>query len=117
MRAEPEAGLTVDVTDDTFAETVLASDRPVLVDFWATWCPSCVRLAPTLGELAEEFGDRVVVAKINADENPGTVRAYGVMSLPTLLVFRGGEVVGSLVGARPKSHLRDALSPHLLVHG
>jgi thioredoxin 1 len=98
------------VTDDSFADEVIASTKPVVVDFWAEWCPSCKRLAPTLDALADEYGDRVEVVKINADDNPETVRAYGVLSLPTLLVFRGGEPVGALVGARPKSTLREALS-------
>ncbi len=95
---------------DSFAEEVVASAKPVVVDFWAEWCPSCKRLAPTLAELADEYGDRVEVVKINADENPQTVRAYGVLSLPTLVVFRDGEPVGALVGARPKTALREALS-------
>jgi thioredoxin len=98
------------VTDDSFAEDVVANAKPVVVDFWAEWCPSCKRLAPTLAELAAEYGDRVEVVKMNADDNPATVRTYGVMALPTLLVFRDGEPVGSLVGARPKSALREALS-------
>ena len=98
------------VTDDSFAQEVVASTKPVVVDFWAEWCPSCKRLTPTLEQLAEEYGDRVEVVKINADDNPETVRAYGVLSLPTLLVFRDGEPVGGLVGARPKSALREALA-------
>jgi thioredoxin 1 len=98
------------VTDDSFAKEVVANPKPVVVDFWAEWCPSCKRLTPTLAELADEYGDRVEVVKINADDNPETVRAYGVLSLPTLLVFRDGEPVGGLVGARPKSALREALA-------
>jgi len=98
------------VTDDSFAQEVVASTKPVVVDFWAEWCPSCKRLTPTLEQLADEYGDRVEVVKINADDNPETVRAYGVLSLPTLLVFRDGEPVGGLVGARPKSALREALA-------
>ncbi|MEV4479621.1 thioredoxin domain-containing protein [Micromonospora coxensis] len=105
-------GLTV-VTDATFADTVLAADRPVVVDFWAQWCPPCVAVSRSLTELAGEFGDRLLVATLNTDENPATTRAYGVMSLPTLLVFVGGEVVGSIVGSRPKNHLRLAFARHL----
>jgi thioredoxin 1 len=105
--------MLVTATDDTFAETVLASDRPVVVDFWADWCPPCKLISRTLTELAEEFGDRMVIAKINSDENPEAARTYGIMSLPTLLVFRDGEVVGSIIGSRPKSYLRETLGAHI----
>jgi thioredoxin 1 len=105
--------MTLTVTDDeTFAETVLASDQPVVVDFWAEWCPPCRMISKSLAELADEFGDRMTVATLNTDENPITTRTYRVMSLPTLLVFHGGEVVGSVVGARPKAHLRQTLTAH-----
>ncbi|MEU5784592.1 thioredoxin [Micromonospora lupini] len=100
------------VTDATFAELVLASDRPVVVDFWAEWCPPCKMIEKSLAELAQEFGDRLVIAKLNSDDNPQTTRRYQVMSLPTLLVFRRGEVVGSIVGSRPKLHLRQSLTLH-----
>nr|MDT0663417.1 thioredoxin [Micromonospora sp. DSM 115978] len=100
----------VSVTDHTFSAKVLASDRPVVVDFWADWCPPCKAISKSLAELADEFGDRMTVLTLDTDENPDVTRTYGVMSLPTLLVFRGGEVVGSIVGARPKSHLRQALA-------
>ncbi|GHJ49368.1 thioredoxin [Catellatospora sp. TT07R-123] len=98
------------VTDATFAELVLAADRPVVLDFWAEWCPSCARISSSLTELADEFGDRLPILAIDADANPETMRAYKVMSLPTLLVFRDGELAGSLVGARPKAALRIALA-------
>jgi thioredoxin 1 len=112
MLQESETRSLVTVTDDTFTQTVLASDRPVVLDFWAEWCPPCKMISRSLAELAEEFGDRMVVATLNSDENPNTTRTYAVMSLPTLLVFRNGEVVASIVGARPKSYLRQALSAH-----
>ncbi|WTY54005.1 thioredoxin domain-containing protein [Micromonospora sp. NBC_01412] len=101
------------VTDATFAETVLAADRPVVVDFWAEWCPPCLAVSRSLAELAGEFGDRLRVVTVNTDENPATTRAYGVMSMPTLLVFQRGEVVGSIVGSRPKNHLRLSFARHL----
>jgi thioredoxin 1 len=108
-----ESGTVVAVTDATFAEIVLAADRPVVVDFWAEWCPPCKAISRSLAELAEEFAGRMSVATIDVDANPESTRAYGVLAMPTLLVFRRGEVVGSLVGARPKAHLRHALTPHL----
>ncbi|WP_305074911.1 thioredoxin [Micromonospora okii] len=101
------------VTDTTFAETVLAADRPVVVDFWAEWCPPCVAVSRSLVELADEFGDQLRIVTLNTDENPAITRAYQVMSMPTLLVFRGGELVGSTVGARPKNHLRGIFARHL----
>ncbi|MGB2568914.1 thioredoxin family protein [Micromonospora citrea] len=113
MLQETEGRRLTVVTDATFADTVLAADRPVVVDFWAQWCPPCVAVSRSLTELAGEFGDQLLVATLNTDENPATTRAYGVMSLPTLLIFAGGEVVGSIVGSRPKNHLRLAFARHL----
>jgi thioredoxin len=95
------------VTDATFEEAVLSSELPVVVDFWAQWCPPCHAIARTLAELEGEFEGRLVIAKLNSDENPVTSRAYRVLSLPTLMVFDRGEVTASLVGSRPKSYLRD----------
>ena len=102
-------GTVVTVTDSTFADVVHGNDKPVVVDFWAEWCKPCVMISKSLGELAEEYGDRLVIAKIDADTNPEAVRTYGVMSMPTLLVFRKGEVVGSMVGAKPKASLRKSI--------
>jgi thioredoxin 1 len=113
MLQESKTGSLVTVTDGTFAQTVLAGDRPVVVDFWAEWCPPCKMISKSLTELAEEFGDRMVVATLNSDENPNATRTYAVMSLPTLLVFRQGEVVASIVGARPKTYLRQVLTAQL----
>jgi thioredoxin 1 len=98
------------VNDEDFATAVLGSDRPIVVDVWAQWCPPCRLIARSLDELSEEFGDRVAVAAINADDNPAVVRTYGVLSLPTVLVFRDGALVTTMVGARPKSVLREALA-------
>ncbi|MEV0720711.1 thioredoxin [Asanoa sp. NPDC050611] len=105
--------LLVTVTDDTFATAVLASETPVVVDVWAEWCPPCHAISRSLAELAEELKGKMVVATLDADENPATCRAYQVRSLPTLLVFRGGELVSATVGARPKSALRSLLTAHL----
>jgi thioredoxin 1 len=93
------------VTDGTFEAEVLGADRPVLVEFTAEWCPPCRMLAPILQSIAEEESERLAVAVIDVDENPKTTQRYGVLSMPTLMVFRNGEPVKSMVGARPKSRL------------
>ncbi len=93
------------VTDATFAGEVLQSDKPVLVDFWAEWCGPCLRVAPVLEEIAKEMGEKVKIVKLDIDANPGTARDYQVMSVPTLTVFKGGQPVQSVAGARPKSDL------------
>lgn len=93
------------VTDETFGTDVLASPRPVIVEYWATWCPPCRMLAPVLEEIAQEHADAVDVVKLNTDENPRTAQKYGVLAVPTMNVFRGGEVVKQLLGARTKSAL------------
>jgi thioredoxin 1 len=103
-------GLVAHVTDDTFAETVLASDIPVLVDFWAQWCPPCHMLSPVLEEIAAELAGRLRIVKVNVDENPATAQRYGVLAMPTLTVFRDGTPVSSVVGARPKRRLLQDLS-------
>jgi thioredoxin 1 len=93
------------VTDASFADEVLMSDKPVLVDFWAEWCGPCLRVAPVLEEIAREMGEKVKIVKLDIDANPGTARDYQVMSVPTLTVFKGGQPVQSVAGARPKGDL------------
>ena len=99
---------TKTVTDATFASDVLQSDKPVLVDFWAEWCGPCKMVAPVLEEIAGEHGDKLQVVKLNIDENPNAARDYQIMSIPTMAVFQGGQMVKSIVGAKPKAAiLRD----------
>ena len=97
------------VTDETFAAEVLGSDIPVLVDFTADWCPPCRMIAPVLSQVSGEQEGRLKVVTVDVDVNPATQAAYGVLSMPTLIVFRGGEPVKSLVGARPKRKLMQEL--------
>ncbi|BCB80597.1 thioredoxin [Phytohabitans flavus] len=98
-------GTTKAVTDASFTSDVLQSETPVLVDFWAEWCAPCKKVSPLLEEIAGEMGDRVRIVKVNIDENPETARAYRIMSVPTLTVFKGGQPVQSVAGARPKGDL------------
>jgi len=95
------------VTDDSFKADVLEADGPVLVDFWAEWCGPCKQIAPALEEISQEMGDRVTVAKINIDDNPTTPSQYGVRGIPTLMLFKGGEVAATKIGALPKGALVD----------
>ncbi len=97
--------MTITVTDATFTETVLQSDKPVIVDFWAEWCGPCRMIAPVLEEISKTHADKVTVAKLDIDANPETAQAYQIMSIPTMLVFQGGKPVKQVVGAKPKAAL------------
>ena len=100
-------------TDADFKETVLSSDKPVLVQFWADWCGPCKQLSPVLDKLAGEYSGKIDFVKINTDENAETTRAYNVMSLPTLNIYKDGEVVKQLIGAKPKRALEKELAEFL----
>ena len=98
---------TSPVTDSSFEDDVLKSDTPVVVDFWAEWCGPCKMIGPSLEELSNEFGGNVKIVKINIDENPSTPSKYGVRGIPTLMVFKGGQVAATQVGANPKGKIAD----------
>ena len=105
-------GATIKVSDESFTADVLQSDKPVIVDFWAEWCGPCRMVAPILEEIASE-NDSIVIAKLNVDENPQISASYGITSIPTLNVYLGGEVVKSIIGAKPKAALLAELAPYL----
>ena len=105
--------MALEITDENFQEVVLNSDKPVLVDFWATWCGPCRTVGPIVDELATELEGRVVVGKVNVDSNSDTPLTYGIRSIPTLLIFKNGEIVDKLVGAVPKSQLLEKLEAQM----
>jgi len=104
---------TIAVTDDSFAQDVLANEQPVLVDFWATWCGPCRMVAPVLEEIATEKASELTVAKIDIDANPDTARNFQVISIPTMILFKGGEPVKRIVGAKSKAALLRELGEAL----
>jgi len=105
-------GATQTVTDASFSVEVLNSPKPVLVDFWAEWCSPCKMVAPILEEIAAG-SENLVIAKLNVDENPQTAASYGITSIPTMSVFQGGQIVKTIIGAKPKAALMADLQPYL----
>lgn len=103
----------ITLTDASFKKEVLESQTPVLVDFWAPWCGPCRMVAPIVEELGREYAGRLKVGKLNVDDNPEVARAYGIMSIPTLMLFKGGQVAERIVGALPRPMLEKAIQPHL----
>ena len=101
---------TVKVTDDSFETDVLKSDKPVLVDFWAEWCGPCKQIAPALDQFSEEFAGEVTVAKVNIEESPSTPTRYGVRGIPTLMLFKDGQMASMKVGAMPKAKILEWLA-------
>ncbi|KFL45079.1 thioredoxin 1 [Sphingobium sp. ba1] len=97
------------VTDASFQQDVIDADKPVLVDFWAEWCGPCKMIGPALEEISEELGDKVVIAKVNIDDNPDAPGKYGVRGIPTMILFKNGEAAATKVGAAPKSALKSWL--------
>lgn len=107
------AGNVLTLTEDNWKEEVVGSDTPVLVDFWAPWCGPCRIIAPIIEELAEEFEGKLKVGKLNTDENPNIAMQYGIRAIPTVILFKNGEVVDTRIGVQPKDALKQMVMSHL----
>ena len=103
----------VHLSDDTFEDEVINTEGPVLVDYWADWCGPCKMIAPILDEIASEYKDKIKIAKLNIDENPATPPKYGIRGIPTLLLFKGGQVVQQLVGVKSKAEIKKVIDENI----
>jgi thioredoxin 1 len=103
----------IEITDANFEQEVMKSDKPVLIDFWAVWCGPCRMVAPVVEEIANEYNGKLKVGKIDVDSNPEVSMKFGIRSIPTLMIFKGGKVVEQIIGAVPKRNLLDKVTPHL----
>ncbi len=109
------SGKIVTVSDAEFESSVLQGDKPALIDFWAEWCQPCKMLAPTVEEIAGEYEDKILVGKLNVDDNPATATKYGIRGIPTLLLFKGGQVVQQLVGVKSKAEIKKVIDENISV--
>jgi len=107
------AGRVIELSEQNWEQEVLQADKPVLVDFWAPWCGPCRIIAPMIEELAEEFGEQIKVGKLNTDENPNIAMRYGIRAIPTIILFKNGEVVDTRIGVQPKEALKQMVLEHL----
>ena len=107
------SGKIVTVSDSEFESSVLQGDKPALIDFWAEWCQPCKMLAPTVEEIAGEYEDKIMVGKLNVDDNPATATKYGIRGIPTLLLFKGGQVVQQLVGVKSKAEIKKIIDENI----
>jgi thioredoxin 1 len=107
------SGKIVTVSDAEFESSVVQGDKPALIDFWAEWCQPCKMLAPTVEEIAGEYEDKILVGKLNVDDNPATATKYGIRGIPTLLLFKGGQVVQQLVGVKSKAEIKKVIDENI----
>ena len=105
--------MALEFTNENFQQEVIESDKPVLVDFWAVWCGPCKMLTPTIEQLSSEYEGKVKVGKVNVDENQELAAQYGIMSIPTIMIFKGGQVVEQFIGVQPKTVYAEALNKHI----